>query len=75
MACWNNPDGTSGLHAGFGFITQLRGTDDPRWESTMHVNVGNMILADGSAHQFTQTGLARQMASTDGDPNCSLKPN
>jgi len=59
----------------FGFITQLRVTDNPRWDSTMHVNAGNMVLADGSAHQFTQTGLAKQMGSTDGDPNCSLKPN
>lgn len=59
----------------FGFITQLRTGDNPRWDGTMHVNAGNMVLADGSAHQFTQTGLANQMASTDGDPNCSLKPN
>ncbi|HUR47572.1 MAG TPA: prepilin-type N-terminal cleavage/methylation domain-containing protein [Candidatus Saccharimonadales bacterium] len=59
----------------YGFITQLRVTDNPRWDSTLHVNAGNMVLADGSTHQFTQTGLARQMASTDGDPNCSLKPN
>jgi len=59
----------------FGFITQLRVTDNPRWDNTMHVNAGNMVLADGSAHQFTQTGFAQQMASTDGDPNCSLKPN
>ena len=59
----------------YGFITQLRVTDHPRWDNTMHVNTGNMVLADGSAHQFTQTGLAEQMASTDGDPNCSLKPN
>ena len=59
----------------FGFITQLRVTDNPRWDSTMHGNAGNMVLADGSAHQFTQTGLVNQMASTDGDPNCSLKPN
>ena len=58
----------------FGFITQLRLTDNPRWDNTMHVNAGNMVLADGSAHQLTQTGLAEQMAST-GDPNCSLKPN
>ena len=49
--------------------------DNPRWDNTMHVNAGNMVLADGSAHQFTQTGLAQQMGSTDGDPNCSLKPN
>ena len=59
----------------FGFITQLRVADNPRWDSTMHVNAGNLVLADGSAHQFSQTGLANQMASTDGDPNCSLKPN
>ena len=59
----------------FGSITQLRVTDNPRWDNAMHVNAGNMVLADGSAHQFTQTGLATQMASTDGDPNCSLKPN
>jgi prepilin-type N-terminal cleavage/methylation domain-containing protein len=59
----------------FGSITQLRVTDHPRWDNTMHVNAGNMVLADGSAHPFTQAGLAQQMASTDGDPNCSLKPN
>ena len=59
----------------FGSITQLRVTDNPRWDNTLHVNAGNLVLADGSAHQFTQIGLARQMASTDGDPNCSLKPN
>ena len=59
----------------FGFITQLRVADNPRWDSTLHVNAGNMVLADGSAHQFTQAGLAKQMVSTDGDPNCSLKPN
>ena len=59
----------------FGFIPQLRVADNPRWDSTMHVNAGNMVLADGSAHQFSQTDLANQMASTDGDPNCSLKPN
>ena len=59
----------------FGFITQLRVGDNPRWDNTMHVNAGNMVLADGSVHQFTQTGLARQMESTGGDPNCSLKPN
>ena len=58
----------------FGFITQLRVTDNPRWDSTMHVNAGNMVLADGSAHQLTQSGLVQQMANTDGDPNCTLKP-
>jgi prepilin-type processing-associated H-X9-DG protein len=41
----------------------------------MHVNAGNMALADGSAQQLTQAGLAALMTNTDGDPNCSLKPN
>ena len=59
----------------FGVITRLRVTDNPSWDNTIHVNAGNMVLADGSAHQFTQTGLANQMGSTGGDPNCSLKPN
>jgi hypothetical protein len=59
----------------YGFITQLRVTDNPRWDAILHVNAGNMVLADGSTQQFTQTGLIRQMASTEGDPNCSLKPN
>src|ERR1043166_684595 len=64
-----------GPSAIFGFITQLRVTDNPRWDGTMHVNAGNMVLADGSAHQFSQSGLATQMGSTDNDPNCSLKPD
>src|SRR5881394_2009632 len=64
-----------GPSAIFGFITQLRVTDNPRWDGTLHVNAGNMALADGSAHQFTQVGLVKQMGSTEGDPNCSLKPD
>lgn len=64
-----------GPSAIYGFITQLRVGDNPRWDSTLHGNAGNMVLADGSGHQFTQTGLASQMTNTDGDPNCSLKPN
>jgi prepilin-type N-terminal cleavage/methylation domain-containing protein len=64
-----------GPSAIFGVITQLRVTDNPRWDNTLHVNAGNMVLVDGSAHQLTQTGLTNQMGSTDGDPNCSLKPN
>jgi prepilin-type N-terminal cleavage/methylation domain-containing protein len=59
----------------FGFITQLRVSDKPRWDAAIHINSGNLALADGSAHQFTQTGLIKQMASPDDDPNCSLKPN
>jgi prepilin-type N-terminal cleavage/methylation domain-containing protein len=59
----------------YGFITQLRVGDNPRWDSALHVNAGNLVLADGSAQQLTQAGLVKQMASTDDDPNCSLKPN
>jgi prepilin-type N-terminal cleavage/methylation domain-containing protein len=64
-----------GPSAIFGVITRLRVADNPRWDSTMHVNAGNMVLVDGSTHQFNQTALVRQMGSTDDDPNCSLKPN
>lgn len=63
-----------GPSAIYGFITQLRVTDDPRWDNSVHVNAGNLVLADGSAHQLTQAGLVRVMANTDDDPNCSLKP-
>jgi len=53
-------DGQScGPSAIFGSITQLRVGNNPRWDSTLHVNAGNMVLADGSAHQFTRTGLAK----------------
>ena len=58
-----------------GVITQLKVGDNPRWDNTMHVNAGNMILADGSAHQFSQAGLTNQMANTGDSRNCSLKPN
>jgi prepilin-type N-terminal cleavage/methylation domain-containing protein len=57
-----------------GVITQLTPTSNPRWDNTLHVNAGNMILADGSAHQFSQAALAEQMANTGDSRNCSLKP-
>jgi len=64
-----------GPSAIFGIITQLRVSDNPRWDNTLHVKAGNMVLADGSAQQFSQAGLVQQMGATQGDPNCSLKPN
>ena len=64
-----------GLAAITGVITQLKPADNPRWDNTMHVNAGNMVLADGSAHTFSQTGLANQMANTGDSRNCSLKPD
>jgi prepilin-type N-terminal cleavage/methylation domain-containing protein len=79
LACDRNVLGRDGQGCGpaaiFGFITQLRVTDNPRWDGTLHLNAGNMVLADGSAHQFNQVALVQQMESTGGDPNCSLKPN
>jgi prepilin-type N-terminal cleavage/methylation domain-containing protein len=57
-----------------GVITQLTPASNPRWDNTMHVNAGNMILADGSAHQFSQAALTNQMANTGDSRNCSLKP-
>jgi prepilin-type N-terminal cleavage/methylation domain-containing protein len=69
-------DGQScGAAAINGVITQLKVGDNPRWDNTIHVNAGNMILADGSVHQFSQTGLSNQMANTGDSRNCSLKPN
>lgn len=64
-----------------GVITQLDSRENPRWDITLHQNAGNMVLADGGAHQFSQTALVKAMAAS-GDPpnaaglvpNCSLKP-
>ena len=58
----------------YGFITQLKPGDNPRWENSIHVNAGNVILADGSVQELTQSGLVNQLASTGGNPNCTLKP-
>lgn len=58
----------------YGFITQLRIGDNPHWDNSIHIKVGNMLLADGSVHQLTDAGLINQMASNGDDPNCSLKP-
>jgi prepilin-type N-terminal cleavage/methylation domain-containing protein len=58
-----------------GVITQLAPGNNPRWDNTIHVNAGNMVMADGSTQQFSQQGLAAAMAAS-GDPrNCALKPN
>jgi prepilin-type N-terminal cleavage/methylation domain-containing protein len=58
-----------------GFITQLKPGDNPHWDNTLHMNAGNMVLADGSAHMFSQTGLTNAMANSGDSRNCSLKPN
>jgi len=58
-----------------GVITQLAPANNPRWDNSLHLNAGNMVMADGSAHQFSQTGLSTAMASSGDSRNCALKPN
>ena len=58
-----------------GVITQLGPAHNPRWDHTLHGNAGNMILADGSGHQFNQAGLTNAMAHSGDTRNCSLKPD
>lgn len=46
------------------------------WTKELHNNEGNMAMADGSAQQFTQFGLLKQMENS-GDANysnCILRP-
>ena len=57
-----------------GVITQLTPASNPRWDNTLHGNAGNMVMADGSAHQFSQAGLSNAMASSGDTRNCALKP-
>jgi prepilin-type N-terminal cleavage/methylation domain-containing protein/prepilin-type processing-associated H-X9-DG protein len=48
----------------------------PHWDSSIHNNVGNMALVDGSVQQISTRRLGSHLAAT-GDPallNCVLKP-
>lgn len=58
-----------------GVITQLTPASNPRWDHTLHANAGNMVLADGSAHQFSQPALSAAMVASGDTRNCSLKPD
>ena len=58
-----------------GVITQIGPANNPRWDNTLHANAGNMVLADGSAHQFSQLALASAMGASGDSRNCSLKPD
>src|SRR6184192_1198050 len=58
-----------------GVITQLGLANNPHWDNTLHLNAGNMVMADGSAHQFSQLGLSAAMASSGDSRNCALKPD
>jgi prepilin-type N-terminal cleavage/methylation domain-containing protein len=57
-----------------GAITSLSPTSNPRWDNTMHQNAGNMIMADGSARQLSQSGLTNAMMHSGDSRNCALKP-
>lgn len=61
----------------FGVITALNPNNPAvRWENSIHVGQGNMVLTDGSAHQLTRSRLLNHLFQT-GDPNlsnCILKP-
>jgi len=56
------------------YITTLANIDNPRWDGTIHVNAGNLVTVDGSAHQMTPAALKAHMASTGDGKNCVLKP-
>ena len=57
-----------------GVITQLLPAENVQWDNTLHQNVGNMVLADGSTHQFNQITLLKAMQSSGDERKCSLKP-
>jgi prepilin-type N-terminal cleavage/methylation domain-containing protein len=58
-----------------GVITQLAPASNPRWDIGLHGGAGNMVLADGSTHQFSQRALEAAMAASGDSRNCSLKPD
>ena len=58
-----------------GVITQLAPGDNPRWDNSLHLNAGNMVMADGSARQLSQSGFADAMTHSGDTRNCALKPN
>ncbi len=79
LAADRNLNGVDGQNCGpaalTGVVTQLGTNQNPRWDNTMHVNSGNMVMADGSVQMFNQSGLFKAMASSGDGRNCALKPN
>jgi len=57
-----------------GVITTLSPGDSPHWDNTIHVNAGNMAMADGSAQQLSQTTLTNILFNSGDSKNCALKP-
>jgi prepilin-type N-terminal cleavage/methylation domain-containing protein len=58
-----------------GVVTQLGTNQNPRWDNTIHINAGNMVMADGSTSQFSQQQLVQAMATSGDSRNCALKPD
>ena len=72
----NGDNGNCGVAGLNGIITYLNPLNNPRWDSGVHVDAGNMAFTDGSAQQLTTAALRKAMGVTS-DPNytdCSLKP-
>lgn len=58
-----------------GVITTLTPvTDNPRWDQSIHGNVGDMVMVDGSAQQLTLSGLQKHLANSGDGKNCVLRP-
>jgi prepilin-type N-terminal cleavage/methylation domain-containing protein len=58
-----------------GVITSLApGTDDPRWDGSIHQYAGNLVLVDGSAQQMSTTTMQTHLNNTGDSRNCVLKP-
>jgi hypothetical protein len=79
LATDRNVLGTEGQNCGpakiNGVITGLTpGTDDPRWDSSIHVNAGNLVLVDGSAQEMTTYTMQSHLNNTGDSRNCVLKP-
>jgi prepilin-type N-terminal cleavage/methylation domain-containing protein len=57
---------------------ELNQAPKPQWDRTVHVDAGNMALADGSVQQFSQAALLAQLeqpgSSSPSQDNCILKP-
>jgi len=58
-----------------GVVTALGTNQNPRWDNTIHINAGNMVLADGSTQQFSQSQLVKAMATSGDSRNCALRPD
>jgi len=55
-------------------ITRLVPTNS-FWSQSLHQQAGNILIGDGSVHQFSQDGLRQHLAQTGDQSNCALKPD